>query len=229
MNDSSPSSAPHRGFFLTFEGIEGSGKTTHLRRLEAILEEKGYRVTCTREPGGTPLAEAMRRLVLGTEGEAPVAEAELFLILAARAQHVRSLILPRLEAGEVVLCDRFSDASLAYQGGGRNLGVARVGEANRVATGGLVPDLTVLFDIPVEEALRRLEKRRRGGGTYDRIDAEERAFHERVRATYLELARAEPDRFLIVASEEEKEEVTTRVAEPVLARLEAHRARGGLA
>jgi dTMP kinase len=215
------------GFFLTLEGIEGSGKTTHAERLAATLKSRGFQVTRTREPGGTPLAEAMRSLVLGTEGEAPVPEAELLLILAARAQHVQRLILPRLEAGDVVICDRFFDASLAYQGGGRRLGLELVRGANRVATGGLVPDLTLLFDLPVETALRRIQKRNASGGTYDRIDREAQAFHERVRATYLELARTEPDRFLVVTSDEDKEEVTARVAGAVLARLEARRAEGG--
>jgi dTMP kinase len=217
-----------RGFLLTFEGIEGSGKTTHAKRVGAVLQEKGYRSISTREPGGTPLAEALRNLILGTEGEAPVAEAELLIILAARAQHVRRILLPRLGAGDVVLCDRFFDASLAYQGGGRGLGLDLVRSANLVATGGLVPDLTILCDVPVEVALGRLEKRRAGGGIYDRIDREERAFHERVRATYLDLARSEPDRFVVVTSDQGKEEVTARMMGPVLARLEAHRARGGL-
>ncbi len=223
------SSGVPRGFFLTLEGVEGSGKTTHARNLAAALEERGYRVVVTREPGGTPLAEALRALLLGTEGETPEPEAELFMLLAARAQHLRRFILPRLDRGEVVLCDRFADASLAYQGGGRGLGVERVAAANALATSGIGPDFTLLFDITVEEALDRVGKRGRSGGDVTRFDQEARDFHEAVRSVYHRLAAAERERFLIVDSALAKPEVARLVLEAVEPRLRRRREDGGLA
>jgi dTMP kinase len=218
-----------RGFFLSLEGIEGSGKTTHARLLEEGLRERGYRVVMTREPGGTPLGEALRDLLLGTEGDTPVAEAELFMLLAARAQHLQRFILPRLDRGEVVLCDRFADASLAYQGGGRQLGLDRVDEINAFATAGIVPDYTVFFDVAVDEALERVGRRGAKGGEYNRFDQEIREFHERVRAAYLHLLEREPDRFLRVDSTADKQDVARAVLTAVEPLLMRRREDGGLA
>ncbi len=223
------SSGAPRGFFLTVEGVEGSGKTTHVRLLEAALSGRGYAVTVTREPGGTPLAEALRTLLLGTEGETPVPEAELFMLLASRAQHLQKLILPRLDRGGVVICDRFADASLAYQGGGRGLGVERVAAANLLATSGIVPDLTLLFDVPVEEGLARVGKRSRSGGDLTRFDREEEDFHLAVRKVYLDLAAREPERFRVVDATRPKDEVARDVLAAVEERLRRRREDGGLA
>lgn len=184
------------GRFVTFEGIEGSGKSTQLGLLIARLRADGWPVREAREPGGTGLGEGIRRLLLARELGPMTAEAEVFLYLASRAELTRAVIRPALERGEVVVCDRYADSTLAYQGYGRCLELGRVRELNRVATGGLGPDLTILLDLPVDEGLARLEPR--GGGPQDRIEAEDPAFHRRVRAGYLETAAAEPARFLVL-------------------------------
>lgn len=218
---------PPRGFFLTLEGIEGSGKSTHARFLGDSLEAEGYRVFQTREPGGTPLGEELRRFLLARD-DGPVPEAELFLILAARAQHVQTVIRPRLERGEVVLCDRFADASLAYQGGGRGLDRERVAGANALAVGDVTPDLTVLFDIPVDDAMKRVHHRRHSGGDFNRFDRETRRFHEAVRAVYLDLAASEPDRFLVLTPTGSKEDTARELLERVEPRLRARWEQKGL-
>jgi dTMP kinase len=209
-----------RGFFLTLEGIEGSGKSTHARMLGKSLEASGYPVFLTREPGGTPLGEELRRFLLGKE-DGPVPEAELFLILAARAQHVQTVIRPRLDQGEVVLCDRFADATLAYQGGGRGLDRDRVEAANALAVGDVNPDLTVLFDIPVESALERVRHRHRSGGDFNRFDRETRRFHEAVRDVYLRLAEREPARFLVLRPTGPKAAVARELLAQVEPRIRA--------
>lgn len=208
-----------RGLFVSLEGIEGSGKTTHGKRLTTHLQALGHRVFLTREPGGTPLAEELRRLLLGTEGECPEVETELLMILAGRAQHVRREIAPRLARGEVVVCDRYADASLAYQGGGRGLGVERVAAGNALATGGLVPDLTLLFDLPVDQAMARVARRGREGGAFNRFDRERREFYHAVRETYLRLAEAEPRRFVVLDATLPKPELAERVREVVAPHL----------
>jgi dTMP kinase len=222
------SSGVPRGFFLTFEGIEGSGKSTHARRLGRELTAAGYRVFLTREPGGTALGETLRGVLLQPGEEPMVPEAELFLMLAARAQHVRRRILTRLEQGDVVLSDRYSEASLAYQGGGRGLGVDTVRGADAIATGGLVPDLTLLCDLPVDEALGRVGARERQGGETNRFDRETMDFHESVRRTYLHLAQKAPERILIVDTGKDEEDVARRIFDLVTPRLETRRAEGGL-
>jgi len=175
------------------------------------------------------LGEALRDLLLGTEGDTPVAEAELFMLLAARAQHLQRFILPRLDRGEVVLCDRYADASFAYQGGGRQLGLERVEAANAFATAGIRPDHTVFFDVEVDEALDRVGRRGAKGGEFNRFDQEIREFHERVRAAYLGLLERERDRFLRVDSTAEKPEVARTVLDAVEPLLLRRREDGGLA
>jgi dTMP kinase len=190
------------GCFITLEGIEGSGKTSQQLRLVERLRTRDVAVLALREPGGTPLAEEVRALLLARRGpdgrESRVAPwSEAFLMLAARAQLVSEVVRPALAAGTWVVCDRFTDSTVAYQGGGRGLDRAMLARLNQAATGGLAPDLTLLFDLPVGEALARLE-RNRPDPEITRFDQESRAFHERVRAAFLELARGEPARFAVV-------------------------------
>ncbi len=186
---------PTAGAFVTFEGPEGAGKTTQLARLRDRLEAAGRHVLATREPGGTPAGEAIRRLLLEPRDGGLRPEAEALLFCAARAELVHTVVHPALAAGRVVLCDRFADATLAYQGFGRGLPRAALDAANRLATGGLVPDLTLLLDVDVEHGLAR---RRGSGGEWNRFDADDVAFHRRVRDGYHALARAEPDRWRVV-------------------------------
>jgi len=184
----SPAPAP----FVTFEGIEGSGKTTQIRRLSAYLDRRGIPHLVSREPGGTPLADEIRALLLSPRPEAVFPEAELLLYEAARAQHVRGVILPARASGKAVLCDRFCDATIAYQGS-RGIEGAQIEGINLFASGGLSPDLTLLFDIPPEEGMRRIEVR---GGRRDRIESESPEFHRAVREGYLRLAERFPSRIV---------------------------------
>ena len=184
--------------FVTLEGGEGAGKSTVLAALRDALEADGREVVCTREPGGTPLAEQIRRLLLRPPGHAgshepPTAETELLLMFAARAQHVRETILPALQRGAWVISDRFTDASYAYQGGGRGLDVDLIAELERRVVG-IVPALTLLLDVPVTIGLQRV----RGRGAADRIEAERDEFFERVRSAYLARAATEPGRFRVI-------------------------------
>ena len=186
-------------FFITFEGIEGSGKTTQLLLLQAYLQALGYQVAATREPGGCPISDAIRALLLNPENDNMAARTELLLYSAARAQHVDEVIRPALAEGKIVLCDRFSDATTVYQGAGRGLDLAQLETINKFATDGLVPDLTLLLDYPVEAGLQRARTRNRN----DKLEAEGRfelealAFHQRIRHGYLELAQSR-NRFCII-------------------------------
>jgi dTMP kinase len=184
-----------RGRFVTVEGIEGAGKSTLLLGMAAALRARGIVVVATREPGGTPLAEDIRSLVLARRAEGMPPAAELLLMFAARASHVAVRIEPALARGEWVLCDRFTDASRAYQGGGRGMDPGSIESLARVAHPGLVPDLTLLLDLPPEAGLARARQRGAGG---DRFEDEELAFFTRVRTTYLTLAAAEPRRFRVL-------------------------------
>jgi dTMP kinase len=180
-----------RGVLITFEGVEGSGKTTQLARLERYLTQQGHRVEQTREPDGTALGAAVRGLFERHEERQPLTEALLFL--AARRQHVAEKIAPWLRRGRIVLCDRYTDATLAYQGYGRGVDRDLIRELNVRATGGVLPDLTLLFDLPPEEGLRRIGQRR--------LDAFEKLalpFHRRVRRGYRAIQRAEPKRVRLV-------------------------------
>jgi dTMP kinase len=188
------------GFFITFEGIEGCGKTTQLRLLKERLEAAGERVTSTREPGGCPVADKMRAILLDADNSAITPLSELLLYAAARAQHVQEVIAPALERGDVVLCDRFTDATIAYQGNGRGLDLSVIRELNRLATGGVEPELTLLIDCPVEAGLSRALARieATSGAREERFELESVRFHERVRAGYLALADAYPGRFVVI-------------------------------
>jgi dTMP kinase len=196
------------GLFVTFEGIEGSGKTTQARLLVEALTARGIAVKLTREPGGTRLGERLRQILLDLGSAGMLPESELFLYLASRAEHVVRVIAPALERGEVVVSDRFGDASVAYQGGGRRLGAAAVESLNEVATRGVKPDVTFLLDLDAEEGLARLSGR---VGPRDRIESEEIGFHRRVRETYLDLARRDPARVVVVDARPRPEAVAAIV------------------
>jgi dTMP kinase len=203
-----------RGLFFTFEGVEGSGKTTQLQRLAATLRDAGQPVTETREPGGTSLGEAIRSMLLMTRDQEMAAEAELFLYLASRAQLTCECIRPSLEAGIIVVCDRFADATVAYQGHGRGLDLRRIASMNQVATGGLTPDLTVLLDLDPREGLRRVTMRGQVSlpePLLDRLESETLEFHDRVREGYLHLAREEPHRFLVVDATRQEETISREI------------------
>lgn len=196
--------------FITFEGVEGSGKSTQLLRLAAHLRGRGIEVATTREPGGTAAGVTIRRLLLDPESDLG-AEAELFLYLADRAENVRSVVEPALARGAVVLCDRHADATVAYQGIVRGLGLEATRDLNRLATRGRVPDLTLVFDLPAEEGLARARSRNGGTDAADRLEAESRNFHEGVRRAYLELAAREPDRIVVVDARGSVDDVEARV------------------
>jgi len=194
---------PSHPRFVSLEGGEGAGKTTVLDALRAALREDGDEVVSTREPGGTPLAEMIRGLLLDPSHEPPSADTELLLMFAARAQHVRETILPAFERGAWVLCDRFTDSSYAYQGGGRGLDVAWIAELERRVVG-LQPGLTLLLDVDVERGRERVRGR---DLTPDRIESERDEFFERVRATYRARAAAEPERFRVIDASQPAAEV----------------------
>jgi dTMP kinase len=187
-------------FFITFEGIEGCGKTTQESLLAEALSDKGFPVVVTREPGGCAIAEQIRAILLDAENRALVPLAELLLYAAARAQHVEEIIRPALAADKIVICDRFTDATAAYQGYGRDLDIALIGDLNRLATGGITPDLTILLDCPEEVGLSRAMARinSRQGAREERFEQESLRFHRAVRDGYLRLAAAEPDRFAVM-------------------------------
>jgi dTMP kinase len=207
------------GLFITFEGVEGAGKTTQMDLVEARLKAAGLPVFRTREPGGTVIGEQIRSVLLARQSAGMDPLAELFLIEAARAQLVAERIRPEIEAGSVVLCDRFTDATLAYQGYGRCMDVALIEELNELATAGLRPDLTLLLDCPIETGLERIRRRPSGTscgeGGPDRLEAESRGFHERVRQGYLRLAAADPVRIRVVDGVGGVEEVQERVFEHI--------------
>lgn len=213
------------GFFITFEGIEGCGKSTHVAALAQSLQEHGYDVGATREPGGTATGQTLRNILLHPT-DAPLATgAELLLMLADRAQHVEEVIAPGLRAGKVVISDRFADSTLAYQGYGRGIEHDLLLRLNAFACGGCAPALTILLDLPVEEGLRRAGKRRGTTETADHFEAESAAFHERVRQGFLSVARAEPERVRVIDSQRPLEEISQEILAFVLARLAEHATR----
>lgn len=180
------------GTFISLEGPDGAGKTTQLKLLSKYLDSINCQYIITRDPGGTPLGKQIRRIVLHSES-AIDPTAELLLYQADRAQHVSEIIAPSLSKGLVVLCDRYVDSSLAYQGYGRNIDLALIRQLNEIATGGLMPELTILFDIDSEAGLSRLHP-----SGHDRLECEAMDFHKRVRNGYLELAKQEPDRWRVI-------------------------------
>jgi dTMP kinase len=182
------------GKFITFEGIEGVGKSTNIDHLVRVIEDHGHAVLTTREPGGTPMAERIRDLVAEHGNEEVPDIAELLLVFAARALHVNNVIRPALTAGTWVICDRFTDSSRAYQGGGRGLSQDDINRLADWVHGGLTPDLTILLDAPVETGMQRAGRR----SDPDRFESEQSEFFARARATYLQLAQSEPERFVVV-------------------------------
>ncbi len=196
-----------RGLFITLEGGEGAGKSVQLEAVAACLRDQGSTVVTTREPGGTPLGERLRDVLLGLDSQLePLTEAMLFA--AARAQLRTEVIQPALDRGETVICDRYADSTVAYQGYGSEVDLMSIGQLNQTATGGLTPDLTVLLDIPVEDGLRRAD------GS-DRFESEDVAFHERVRAGYLALAEYHPERWFVIDGTQAREAITEQIVERI--------------
>lgn len=190
-----------RGLFITLEGVEGSGKTTQAAALADALRKEGRAVTVTHEPGGTRAGEAIRKIFLDPEVSLDVAS-ELLLVLADRAQHVREKLRPIVEAGEIVISDRYSDSTAAYQGYGRGFDLVLLGQLNGLATAGLVPDLTIVLDCAADTGLARTRERVKGQAhRFDRFESERMEFHRRVREGFLAIAKAEPDRVRVIDSE----------------------------
>ena len=202
------SAAPGR--FLTIEGIEGVGKTTQVARLSAALESRGIAHVVTREPGGTPLAERIREIVLNARDEALPPVAELLLMFAARSVHLTNHVEPNLRAGRWVICDRFTDATYAYQGGGRRLSMDAIRQLETMVQGARRPDLTLLLDAPVEQALRRARQRNPDAAA-DRFESERAEFFERVREVYLARARSEPQRIAAIDASQSADLVAARI------------------
>ena len=208
--------------FISFEGIEGSGKSTAQRLLAEHQQGLGYDPLLTREPGGCALGRSLRPILLDARTRGLSSRAELYLFLADRAQHVAEVIRPALEAGQTVLCDRYADSTLAYQGYGRGLDPEHLRRINDMATGGLMPDLTLLLDLPVHCGLERAGLRNREEGTVlseGRFDAESLEFHERVRQGYRSLAAEEPERFAIIDAAQPPEDVVLQCISAVEASL----------
>ncbi|OQW35912.1 MAG: dTMP kinase [Nitrospira sp. SG-bin1] len=210
------------GIFITLEGGEGSGKTTHARQLCEWLTAQGLEVLHTREPGGTLLAERLRSILLDPSAETLAPETEAYLIFASRRQHVDHVIEPALAQGKTVVCDRFSDSTMAYQGYGRGLDLRVLHTMNDWATGKLSPQLTLLFDVPVAVGLRR---RRSGAAAQNRLDREAEQFHRKVRTGFQILARREPRRIRVIDAAQSLESVTQTVEKLVLNWLTTYRSR----
>jgi dTMP kinase len=204
-----------RGRFITVEGIEGAGKSTQMGVIGEFLDARNIPVVMTREPGGTHLGEAVRELLLNPDNHGMATDAELLLVFAARAEHLHKVIRPALESGDWVLSDRFTDATYAYQGGGRGIAQARIGALEEWVQGSLRPDLTLLLDVPVESGMARIEKR----GQPDRFERENREFFQRIRDNYLQRAAAEPRRFRRIDAGAPLEQVSREVLEAIGALL----------
>jgi dTMP kinase len=202
--------------FITLEGPEGSGKTSQIPALSAFICARGYDVLVTREPGGTDVGDQIREVLMNLKNVSIVPRTEILLFQAARAQHVEEVIRPALAAGKVVICDRFGDSTLAYQGYGHETNLEKLQYLVDYATGGLRPDLTLLLDIPVKDGLKRKVD---NDSEWNRLDAYAEAFHRRVRQGYLTLAAAEPDRWTIIDATRGKEQVQKSMQQAVLDRL----------
>ena len=205
--------------FITFEGPDGSGKTTQLRQLVDYLRTQGYPVFATREPGGTPIGDQIRAVLHDLRNEAMHPHTEILLYAASRAQLVHEMIRPRLDAGEIVLCDRYADSTLAYQGYGHGLDLDTLRTILRFATGGLQPDLTLYLDITPETGLRRRQQAAQTGAEWNRMDAQSLAFHQRVREGYQALIRQEPERWVTIDADDERDAIQARIRAVVMARL----------
>lgn len=205
-----------KGLFITFEGGDGSGKSTQIELLEDYFKEIGYKVYITREPGGTKIGEEIRKVILNKEYTEMADQTEALLYAAARAQHVVEFILPKMKVNEIVICDRFVDSSLAYQGYARGLGVEQIRTINAFATGGLQPDLTILLDVSPEEGIDRKSSQQ----NLDRLELEKKAFHQRVRDGYLMLSEAERDRILVIDGLKTIEEIHEIVIKRVTALID---------
>jgi dTMP kinase len=214
------------GCFITFEGVEGCGKSTQIRKLANLLEEQGKRVTLTREPGGCGIADQIRAILLDSANSAMVPLTELLLYAAARAQHISEVIKPALAKGDIVLCDRFIDATIAYQGHGRKLDLELINSLNSLAAGDCRPDITLLLDCPVETGLERAMARIEALGASasstareERFERESLEFHERVRSGYLNLAAAEPERFWVIDASGTVDEIFAAIENRLATRL----------
>jgi dTMP kinase len=212
--------------FITFEGPEGSGKTTQIELLSEYLEEKGYPVLATREPGGTSIGDQIRTILLDPQNTAMLPASEALLFSAARAQIVSQVIRPHLARGGIVLCDRYADSTLAYQGYGHGLELETLHAITALATGGLKPDLTIYLDIDVEEGLRRkLAAHKASRAEWNRLDQQEAAFHRRVREGYLQMASQEPTRWLVIDATQPLKAIQSSIRAGVKAKLEARGSR----
>jgi dTMP kinase len=208
-----------QGKFITIEGGEGVGKSTQIGRLKDFIAEQGVEVVVTREPGGTHRAERIRELLLETSDEPMPSTCELLLMFAARSTHLENVIRPALARGACVICDRFTDATYAYQGGGRSLPVENIATLEQMVQGTLRPDLTLLLDAPLDISAARASARNAAAGTNDRFEQERREFFERVRAAYLDRTRQEPKRFAVIDATQSLEAVTVSIQQAIAERL----------
>ena len=203
--------------FITLEGPEGRGKTTAVEYAVKALEEKGYQIVRTREPGGTPIAEQIRNVILDKANTNMDPRTEALLYAASRRQHLVEKVWPALKEGKIVICDRYLDSSLAYQGGARGLGIENILNVNLFATENTFPDLTLLFDISPEEGLKRISAN--ANREVNRLDLEKLEFHHKVRNTFLELAKRYPERFVIIDASKSREEVAKATLDAIMSRL----------
>ncbi len=213
-----------KGIFITFEGVEGSGKTTQIELLEKALEAKGLQVIKTQEPGGTKIGAMIRKILLDSRNKEIDPMTELMLYSASRAQHIKEVITPAVKEGKIVLCDRFSDATVAYQGYGRGLDLEGIRKLDLLLTGGMKPSITIILDLDPEKGLLRAKKRIEKNRSLKewRIEQEGLSFHKRVRQGYLKLAEEEPDRIKVIGADLPVEEVHKRIVEVVEERLKWH-------
>ncbi len=217
-----------RGFFITFEGIEGSGKSTVARRIDRLFRDEGVDPLLTREPGGTVISEDIRGILLDPDRTEISAKTELLLYLASRAQLVAEVILPAVESGRIVLCDRYMDATMAYQGWARGLGEDLVRDFNRFAVGSALPDLTFLFDLSVEEGFKRgpVKRESRVIQERDRLESEDMIFHEKVREGYLRIAGMEKKRIIIIDASLSLDSVVETIFRNIKSRIDVQSYRG---
>jgi dTMP kinase len=207
------------GRFITIEGVEGAGKSSCMQYVRELLEREGHEVVTTREPGGTKLGEEVRNILLGHREGGMAIETELLLMFAARCEHLHKVIVPAIEAGKWVICDRFTDSTFAYQGGGRGIDRGDIATLADLVHGGLNPDLTLLLDLPVEQGLARAGRR----GTPDRFERETVSFFNRVRNYYLEMAEDEPERFRVIDAGAPVEDVREQIERVVAEWIESRR------